>query len=386
MPDYPIVRLKIRRNVDYPLVWRRMVAEDPAAAPGDAVGVIDKHGAFVGHGFFSPTSQIAVRILSTDPGEELDEAFFRRRLGTAISFRRDALGFEATPTSAFRVCNAEGDGLSGLIVDRYADLIVAEIHSIGFYRRRDLLGAILAEAFPGARVYWSADREIQEKEDFVLEESPPTPVRIDEHGISYLIDCAVGHKTGFFLDQRDNRLRLRSIAAGKSVLDACCFTGGFALNAARAGARDVIGIDLDEKAIELAAKNAAHNKLKASFVHVDAFAYLRDMARTGKTVDLAILDPAKLARTLDDVPDALRTHFDFHRVALPVLRPGGILVSCSCSGLVSEEAFLTTLKNAGRRAGREIRVFGLTGPSPDHPYSLNFPEGRYLKVIWARVS
>ncbi len=385
MPDYPVLRLKIRRTVPYPLVWRRMVAEAPDVAPGECVSVFDRDNAFVGHGFFCPTSQIAVRVLTSDPAEEIDEAFFARRLGAAFDFRHHVLGLRNEPAAAYRLVNAEGDGLSGLILDRYGSLVVGEIQSIGFYRQRSTVAKVVARLMPGLTVYVRSDQEIQRKEGFHLNEPAPPAVEVEEHGLRYIVDPALSHKTGFFLDQRQNRLHLRSFAAGRRVLDVCCFSGGFALNAARAGARDVLGLDLDEKAVALATRNGAINRLKVRFVHVDAFPYLRDLARHGKTVDLAVLDPAKLARTRDDVPEALRVHFDLHRTVLPVLGPGGILVTCSCSALVSEEAFLDTLRKAGRRANREVRVFGLTGPSPDHPYSLHFPEGRYLKVVWAYV-
>jgi 23S rRNA (cytosine1962-C5)-methyltransferase len=385
VPDYPIVRLKIKRNVPYPLVWRRMVASAPAVEPGACVTVLDREGSCVGHGFYCPTSQIAVRLLSSDPGEHIDEAFLARRVRTAAALRHDVLELGRRPRDAYRVVNAEGDGLSGLILDRFGELIVGEILSVGFFRRLEELRAALEETFPGCTVHFRADPDIQQKEGFELNEPVPAPAEIEEHGISFLVDPSVGHKTGFFLDQRENRLRLRTFAAGRRVLDVCCFTGGFSLNAAEAGAREVTGLDLDEKAVALAARNAARNRLAARFVHVDAFGYLRDMARNEKTVDVVILDPAKLARTREEVPDALRTHFDLHRTVLPVLAPNGLLVTCSCSALVSEEPFLATLRKAGRRTGREVRVLSLTGPSPDHPYSLHFPEGRYLNVAWASV-
>ena len=382
---YPIVRLKIARNVKYPLVWRRMAGELPDAPAGSIVDAVDRKGDFAGRGFFCPTSQVTVRVLTFDPAETVDDEFFRRRLGAAFAFRHATLGLGCGPAPGYRLVNAEGDGLPGLVLDRYGGLVVAEILSAGFFARLDLLRAIVEERFPGCAFAALADADVQAKEGFSLPEPPAAAATVEEHGLLFQVSPRAGHKTGFFLDQRENRLRLREFAAGRDVLDVCCCSGGFALNAAAAGARRVTGIDLDEKAVALAAGNAARNGLRAQFVHVDAFPYLRDMQRNGKRAGLVILDPPKLARSRDDLEDALRTQFDFHRTALEIIEPGGLLVTACCSGLISEEMFLDTLRKAGRRVGREARVFALAGPAADHPYSLHFPEGRYLKTAWTMV-
>jgi 23S rRNA (cytosine1962-C5)-methyltransferase len=382
---YPVVHLKIVRNVEYPLVWRRMLEELPSVAPGDIVDVVDRQGNFAGRGFFCPTSQIAVRVLSFDPEEAVDAAFFERKLGAAFAFRHETLGLGKGKAPGYRLVNAEGDGLPGLMLDRYGGLIVAEILSIGFFTRLDLLRAVVEKHFPGCAFEALADGDVQAKEGFELAAPSAGTVTVEEHGLRFQVSTRAGHKTGFFLDQRENRLRLRDFAAGREVLDVCCFSGGFALNAAAAGARAVTGIDLDEKAVALAAANAARNGLRAQFIHVDAFPYLRDMQRNGKRVGLLILDPSKLAHSRDDLEEALRMQFDLHRTALEVVEPRGVLVTACCSGLISEEAFLDTLTRAGRRVHREVRVFALSGPSADHPYSLHFPEGRYLKTVWAVV-
>ncbi len=382
---YPVVRLKIARNVEYPLVWRRMVGELPPAAPGDIVDVVDREGDFAGRGIFCPTSQVAVRVLTFDPEEPVDAAFFERKLGAAFDFRHETLGLGGGEAPGYRLVNAEGDGLPGLVLDRYGDLVVAELMSIGFFTRLELLESIIEKRFPGCTFEAIADEDVQSKEGFELPAPSARAVTVEEHGLRFQVSTSAGHKTGFFLDQRENRLRLRQFAPGREVLDVCCFSGGFALNAAAAGARKVTGIDLDEKAVALAAANAARNGLRIQFVHVDAFPYLRDMQRNGKRVGVLILDPSKLARSRDDLEEALRTQFDFHRTALEAVEPRGILVTACCSGLISEEAFLDTLRKAGRRVHREVRVFALSGPSADHPYSLRFPEGRYLKTAWAVV-
>ncbi len=382
---YPIVSLKIARNVRYPLVWRRMAGELPDAPAGSIVDVLDRNGGFAGRGFFSPTSQAVVRVLTFDPAEDIDEGFFRRRLAAAFAFRHATLGLGRGPAPGYRLVNAEGDGLPGLVLDRYGALIVAEILSAGFFARIELLRAIVADQFPGCAFAALADGDVQAKEGFSLPEPPEAAAAVEEHGLRFEVNPRAGHKTGFFLDQRENRLRLRDFAAGRDVLDVCCCSGGFALNAAAAGARRVTGIDLDEKAIALAARNAARNGLRAQFVHVDAFPYLRDLHRNGKRAGVVILDPPKLARSRADIEEGLRAQFDFHRTALQIVEPGGVLVSACCSGLISEEMFLDTLRKAGRRVGREARVFALSGPAADHPYSLHFPEGRYLKTAWAMV-
>lgn len=356
--------------------------------PGDWVRVEDGEGKTVGHGFFNPRSKIAVRVLAgpsaaaSEP-DPVIEALLRR----AVSLRKEALGLERE-TDAFRLVNSEGDGLSGLVADRYADAIVLELFSIWPLSRLDAIDRTLGELFPGARVFLRADERIEAIEGFSV---PPArraagKVRIREQGLSLEVDLSA-HKTGAFLDQRENRLAAAALAAGRRVLDGCCYAGGFALRAALAGAAEVTGVDLDEKALETAERNARLNKLdrKVKWAHSDLFPYLRDAKRHGKTYDLLILDPPKLVAGPDVLAEGLRKYADLNRVAMEVIAPGGILVSCSCSGAVSDEAFLRMLGEAAKGAGRTLTVFRFAHAAPDHPFRLDCLESRYLKAAFARM-
>jgi 23S rRNA (cytosine1962-C5)-methyltransferase len=321
-----------------------------------------------------------LRIITRSESPEDD--FIAARLRAAAAFRQETLALQRV-TETYRVCHAEGDGLSGLIVDRYADVLAVELFSRGFFILLDRVRAVLTEIFPGARIHVRADEEIQRLEGFRLPaEPPPQGVVVKEHEISYRVDFERGHKTGFFCDQRENRLRVRELAGGRDTLDLCSYTGGFALNAFRGGAKKVIGVDLDEDAIETARQNARLNRAGIEFLHADLFNYLK---QTRERFDLVVLDPPKMARDREELPRARRAYRDMNALALGVLRPGGIVVSSSCSGLVGEEEFLMLLRDAARAAGRELATFRIAGAGPDHPISSMYPEGRYLKVVFSRV-
>jgi 23S rRNA (cytosine1962-C5)-methyltransferase len=213
---------------------------------------------------------------------------------------------------------------------------------------------------------------------------------------------AEGHKTGFFCDQRENRRRLAAYCAGKSVLDLCCYTGGFAVQAKKLGnAAEVTGVELDEQPLELARENARLNQVRVNFVQSDAFAYMRDMLRNGRQYDVVVLDPPKLIRTRDELEDGRRKHFDLNRLAMQLVRPGGLLLSCSCSGLLDDLEFMKLLHSASRQAGplleespgpkphhapRTMQILDKTGAAPDHPVASNCPESEYLRAVWMRLS
>ncbi|HEY2787457.1 MAG TPA: class I SAM-dependent methyltransferase, partial [Fimbriiglobus sp.] len=212
------------------------------------------------------------------------------------------------------------------------------------------------------------------------------PGIVTEHGLRFRVAPGSKHKTGFFLDQRDNRLSLSSFCGGKRVLDLCCNTGGFAINAkAKGGAADVTGVDLDEQALGLAAQNANLNQARVRFVQADLFAWLRDVLPNGERWDVVVLDPAKMTRDREAVDEALRKYEDMNRLALKAVAPGGVFLTCSCTGLVSEADFLVMLKRAAFQAGRQIQVFKIAGAAPDHPFLAHVPEGRYLKAVYCRV-
>jgi 23S rRNA (cytosine1962-C5)-methyltransferase len=390
-PD-AIVNLKARRGGPHPWIFRTMVEArtlPPGLVPGQVVRVVDKDGTPLGRAFWNPKSTIALRIVTHDPAEAVDAAFLERKIGAALAFRKDVLGLEAT-TDGYRIVHAEADGLSGLVVDRLGAVIAIEVFGIGFARHIALVKEALRRLLPGLGIVARADTRSGSIEDFDLAPvaGEPTSSEVREHGLRFKIDLEGGHKTGFFCDQRENRELWGQLCRGRTVLDAHSYTGGFALHAAKGGASEVTAVDLDETAIATARKNANLNQLQAKvhFVHADIFPYLRDAQRQGKTFGAIALDPPKLARDSSEVVDAMRTYNDLNKVALEAMAPGGLLLTCSCSGAVSEQDFLTALRGAATRARRELAIFKIAGAAADHPFALHAPEGRYLKAVFARVT
>jgi 23S rRNA (cytosine1962-C5)-methyltransferase len=383
----PAVRLKIARRSSHPWVFQKMV-EKPAGRlpPGSVVDVVDRDGGWVGRGFYNGHSRIALRVLTTDPAEAVDDAFFARRIGRAVALRRDWLGLDAV-SDAYRLVHAEGDGLSGLVADRFGPVIVLEFFAAGMYRFRETIRAALEAHYPGSRFYWFAEEHVQKQESFDCRSpEPPAAEVIAEHGVRFRVAPGSKHKTGFFLDQRDNRLMLSSFCSGRRVLDLCCNTGGFAVYArARGGADEVVGVDLDEQALALARQNAGLNGVRVRFVQADLFPWLRDTVASGQRFDVVVLDPAKQTRDREEVGFALKRYLDMNRLALRAVAPGGLLLTCSCTGLVSEADFLETLRRAAWQAGRTLQILRIGGAGPDHPFLVHVPEGRYLKAVFARV-
>jgi 23S rRNA (cytosine1962-C5)-methyltransferase len=383
----PTVTLKIDRRSSHPWIFQKMV-EKPVTriAPGSVVDVVEKSGNWVGRGFYNGHSRITVRLLTSDRNEAIDSDFFARRIARAIALRRDVLKLDAV-TDAYRVVHSEADGLSGLVVDRYADTLVLEFFAAGMFKQRAAIMDALSTHFPAARFYYFAEEHVGKQESFDCRPpEPPTPEVITEHGLKFRVAPGSKHKTGFFLDQRDNRRTLSEYCAGRRVLDICCNSGGFAVYAKAAGhAQEVIGLDIDEQAIESARYNARLNGVQIRFIRADLFSWLRDVFPNGERFDVVVLDPAKLTRDREEVPLALRKYCDMNRLALQVVKPGGVFLTCSCTGLVSEAEFLESVRRAAWQAGRTLQVFRVCGAAADHPFLLNVPEGRYLKAVFARV-
>jgi 23S rRNA (cytosine1962-C5)-methyltransferase len=379
----PAVRLRVGGARGHLHFYRKMVHRpETPIDPGTLVDVLDRDGAFVGRAFYNPRSNIALRLLTTDPAQPAGEDFFRARLREAVALRHDLLQIPRV-SDAYRICHSEGDGLSGLVVDRYGSVLSIEIFSRGFFKILDRVKAWLLELFPGSKFCVRADDTAAQLEGF----NPPSPetpegVIVREHGIEYRVDFERGHKTGFFCDQRDNRAAVGRLSVGREVLDLCTYTGGFALSAGKGGARRVVGVDLDEKALELARQNARLNKVKVDFLHADLFNYLR---QTREKFGMVILDPPKLARDEEDLPKARRTYHDMNALSLKAVTPGGLMLSCSCSGRIGEDEFLQILRGAAQTAGRTLQIFWVGGAGPDHPVSSLYPEGRYLKAVFSRV-
>ncbi len=382
----PVVRLKIERRSSHPWIFQKMVEKPVKRLPGGTIVEIeDRSGQWVGRGFYNGHSRIALRVLTSNKDEAIDADFFQRQLRLAISLRKDVLQLDRV-SNAYRLVHSEADGLSGLVVDKFGSTIVLEFFSAGMFRVRQLLIDLLSQELPGSHFYWFAEEHVGKQESFDCRSpEPPPPDVILEHDLKFRVAPGSKHKTGFFLDQRDNRKQLGDMCPGKRVLDICCNTGGFAVYAKAAGASEVIGLDLDESVIELAKQNSKLNQVNIRWVQSDLFPWLRDAIPNKERFDVVILDPAKLTRDREDVETALRKYTDMNRLAMQVVSPNGIILSCSCTGLVSEPDFLEMLRRASWQAGRQLQIFKVSGAGPDHPFLAHVQEGRYLKAVFARV-
>lgn len=384
--DLPVIRLKNAWRSSHPWLFQKLL-EKPSVRlkPGTIVDVVGVDGEWVGRGFYNGHSRIAVRILETRQDVVVDEAWFVRRIAEAVGLRREVLKLDAV-SDAWRVVHSEGDGLSGLVVDRYGDLLVVQFFAAGMFRHREWIYTALRQQFPGARFHSFADEHVQKQESFDFHSTIDTEsVVITEHGVKFLVDPMGAHKTGFFADQRENRQWLSQGVAGKTVLDLCCNTGGFAVYAALRGAADVVGVDIDQDVIQIAKANAKLNSVRPKFLQTDIFPYLRDAAARGDQYDVVILDPAKMTRDRDQIINALKKYLDMNKLALGVVKKGGLFATFSCTGLISEEQFLEMLRRAAFYSGRTIQILKVAGAGPDHPFMAHVQESRYLKATFCRV-
>ncbi|MEX0728779.1 MAG: class I SAM-dependent rRNA methyltransferase [Planctomycetaceae bacterium] len=420
--DVPLVIVKSPSR--QPLYYRKRIAAVPKnIQPGDLVSVGLGNGTHLGYGIYNPRAELALRMLTPSALPPSEEEW-NERLQYAVDLRRQVLQLD-DQTDAYRVIHAEGDRLSGLVVDRYGDILSAEAFSIGMYQRSQ---AILERLAPMCDTkHWvlrcapfSADQEGFWCETMT---SPgcPDDVTIKEAGTRFLVRFREGHKTGFFCDQRDNRLAVAAMCRGKSVLDLCCYTGGFSIQAAALGkAAEVTGVDLDEEALAIARRNSNLNQARVvKFVQADAFAYMRDMQRNGKTYDVVVLDPPKLIRHRGELEDGTKMHFDLNRLAMSLVKPGGVILTCTCSGLLAEESFHRLVLAAARHSGRQfsaaiaddsttnedlagdddetvsperpfipprpVQILRKSGAAPDHPVAAETPESDYLKSLLLRM-
>ncbi|MBI5381410.1 MAG: class I SAM-dependent rRNA methyltransferase [Opitutae bacterium] len=379
-----------------PAIFPRMLGEVSSdARPGDLVNVYDKLGQRVGIGLYNPRAKMPLRVVC-HTAEPLGEEYFTAAIRRAVALRRDLCKLDEH-TDAYRLINSDGDGLSGLTIDRYGDVLFCDVYSLGIFQRLPQWLPLLHELAGTSQTHIHVDHDFGSLEGIkpsLVKEivaGAPRKVRVREHGVRYEVDFALGHKTGFFCDQRDNRLRLSRFVRDARVLDLCCYTGGFALAAAQlGGATEVTGVDLDETAIEQARRNANLNQLspgKLRWVHADAFAYARQMQKNGEQWEVVVLDPPKFVLTREPAGSAegRRKYEDLNQLAISLVKPGGIFVTCSCSGLVSLEDFEEHVIKAAHRLGRRLQIFDRTGAGPDHPVYSNCLESRYLKLLWARV-
>lgn len=406
----------LRSAVRQPNVFRkRIAAVEPGARAGDWVvvyappperdGELAEHAAepqLLGYGIYNPRSEIALRIVRF--GIDVpDEKFWNGLLERAVSLRRDLLRLDEV-TNAYRVVHGEADGIPGLVVDRYDQVLSLEAFSYGMYLRGSELAERLAR-LTGARHWYVRTSPFMLSQEGIERpqlNSPEAPrfTTISEFGTRFRIQLdEQSHKTGFFCDQRENRRMLAGFCRDKSVLDLCCYTGGFSVQAKKlGGAAEVTGVDLDAEPLELAKANANLNQVKAKFVQADVFPYMRDMLRSGRQFDVVILDPPKLIRSRTELEEGTRKHLDLNRLAIQLVKPGGLFLTCTCAGLLSAAEFTQVVARAARQAeqekeryaggfrhGRELQIFAKTGAAADHPVSGNALEGEYLNAIWARV-
>ncbi|MFL5243098.1 MAG: class I SAM-dependent rRNA methyltransferase [Gemmataceae bacterium] len=376
----------------HPWVYAGAIAAlDGSPADGAEVDLVSDSGSFIARGFYNSQSQIRVRLYSWSPDVPLDRAFFRSKLESALHLRNRVLGF-SNLDQAGRLVFSEGDGLSGLTVDRYGRWLVVQFTALGMAIRREMLAELLAELVQPEGIYLRTERGIGKLEGLELQDGPlwgqipSEPVIITEDGLRFQVNLAEGQKTGFYLDQRDNRRAVARYAKDRRVLDAFCYTGGFGLHAARAGATEVLGVDVSELAIALARTNAELNGIaNAHFERGEVIEYLQIQGQAGERFGLIVLDPPKFARTRDAVEEALRGYRRLHIAALRLLEPGGILVTCCCSGLITQDMLTGVLARVAADEGRNWQILERRGQAPDHPVAVTCPESNYLKCLISRV-
>jgi 23S rRNA (cytosine1962-C5)-methyltransferase len=360
-------------------------------ADGDVVDVVSSVGNFVARGLFNGQSKIRVRLYTWSEDVALDAAFFRAKLDDAIRLRRDVLGLTG-PGRACRLVFSESDGLSGLIVDQYDRWLVTQFTSLALASRREMIADLLTELVRPEGIYLRTERGIGQLEGLELHDGPlrgeaPGPMVVDEAGLRFRVNLAEGQKTGFFLDQRDNRQAVARLSVGRRVLDAFCYSGGFALHAARAGAASVLGVDMSEAALQLARANAELNEItNITLEKSDVFHKLDALVEAGEKFGLIVLDPPKFARAGSAVEEALRGYRRLLTQAFKLLEGDGILVMCCCTGLISRDMLHDLLAQVSAEHKRLLQILESRGQASDHPVAATCPETSYLKCVVCRVS
>lgn len=381
----------------HPWVFAQAIGRvEGAPGPGDVVEVRDPRGNFLGRGFFSPRSAIPVRLLTRDPEEALDDAALARRIQTAFQWRKELLGLPGDDTDSYRLVHAEGDGLPGLVVDRFAQVLAVQFLTVGTKRRQEALQRALVEATGARTVVEVASARHQKIEGFEVREGvvwgePVERLELRERGLRYSVAVpgapGGGQKTGYYFDQRETRALVESLARGRDVLDLYSYVGAFSLGAARGGARSVLSVDSSAAALEVAA-HAAQQLADPSVVtrrRGDARKVMEELAAEKKRFGLVVLDPPKLASGVRDAEEARGHYRRLNGLALRLVEPGGLLLSCSCSQALGGSELLRAIAAGARDANRETTLLRMLGQPPDHPAPPAFPEGRYLKVAVLRV-
>ena len=374
----------------HPWVFSGAVAKvQGSPGPGETIGLWSATGEFLAVAAYSPTSQIVARVWDWKE-RAIDRAFFNENIKRAVEQRRTLL--QGTDTDAVRLVHGESDGLPGVVADRYGDTVVLQLSSAGADRWRAEIADALLDASGAGRIWERSDADVRQLEGLAPVTAAlrgarePTRLVVTENGLQFGIDLEHGHKTGFYLDQRDNRRRVRELAQGCDVLDAFCYSGGFALNALAGGAKSVTAVDSSADALALARGNAELNQLaQPEWLEGDVFQLLRRFRDQARSFDLIVLDPPKFAPTAAHAENAARAYKDINLLAFKLLRPGGLLVTFSCSGGVATDLFQKIIAGAALDAGADAQIIERLGPGADHPVALNFPEGDYLKGLICRV-
>jgi 23S rRNA (cytosine1962-C5)-methyltransferase len=374
----------------HPWVFSGAVARiQGEAADGEVVDVAASDGTWSARGFLNRKSQIIVRLLTWNQDEAIDQAFWRSRLDRAIAGRTTLAS--SGETTAYRLVNAESDGLPGLIVDRYSDYVVVQFLALGVERRKqEIIEQVIGLSC--SNVYERSDVDVRAKEGLpqttgvLAGHEPSDLVEIRENGLRFWVDVKRGHKTGFYLDQRDNRRKVAPYLRGREVLNCFAYTGAFAVYAMSAGAKSATNVDTSADALALARRNAELNGCRSiEYIEGDVFAELRRFRAEGRAFDAIILDPPKFAQSDQQLKRAARGYQDINRVAMNILRPGGILATFSCSGLVSPDLFQKIVFSASLEAERDVQIVEKLGQASDHPILATLPESEYLKGFVCRV-
>jgi 23S rRNA (cytosine1962-C5)-methyltransferase len=360
---------------------------DSNIASGATVDVLSSNGEFLARGAYSPQSQIRVRAWTFED-EPINADFFHKRIRASLNTRNSL--FDSQDTNAIRLIYAESDGIPGLIVDRYDDILVLQSLTTGSEYWKETIAELLLEETGLKNIYERSDADVRELEGLLPRVGslrgtiPNSRIIITEHGLKFLVDIERGHKTGFYLDQRANRQRVRAFVRGKDVLDCFCYTGGFTVNALAGDAKSVLSVDASSEALALARQNIELNKLpleKAQFLEGDVFQVLRKFRDEARTFDMIILDPPKFAPTAAQADKAARGYKDINLLAFKLLRPNGILFTFSCSGGIDAALFQKIIAGAALDAGVDVQIIEHLSQASDHPISLHFPEGAYLKGL-----
>jgi 23S rRNA (cytosine1962-C5)-methyltransferase len=395
--DLPQIVLKPHKSGTFAgrhpwVLAKSIVLPDHPPDDGQVVDLVLPQGQWIARGIYNGRSHIRVRLYTWDREEAIDEAFWRRRLASALDLRR-TIGYD-DPQGAARLVFSEADGLSGLIVDRYAGHLVVQLAALGMAVREPSIVAILAELAAPQGITVRTDRKIAAAEGMtphegsVWGESLPGTVDLHEHGLVYRVDLGEGQKTGYYLDQRENRRAAAGYLGGRRVLDMFCYVGGFSLTAARLGhAREVLGVDGSQRAVEQAQLNAQQNGLdNVRFEVGESFEKLEALRAAGERFEAVILDPPRFAGSRLSIDHALRAYHRLNRLGVELLEPGGILVTCSCSGRVTREDFRRMLHGVAQKSRRDLQILEQRGASADHPVSASCPETEYLKCFICRVA